>query len=69
MNLSKALRPGIVRWETDVSFVVRHVRHAAKQDHLEGNCVSLRVHNIHGLLSKFYGSYFLSHGFIVIYGY
>jgi len=69
MNLSKALRPGIIRWETDVSFVARFVCHAAKQDHLEGNCISLRVHLIHRLLSKFYGSYFLSHRFIVIYVY
>jgi hypothetical protein len=37
MNLSKALKPGIIRWETDVSFVDRCVCHAAKQDHLEGN--------------------------------
>lgn len=69
MNLSKALRPGIVRWETDVSVVARCVCHAAKQDHLVGNCISLRVHHIHRLLRRFYGSNFLSHRFTVIYVY
>jgi len=64
MNLSKTLKSGITRWETDVSFVARCVYHAAKQDHFKGNCISLIIHHIHKLLSRFYGSSLLSHRFI-----